>query len=554
MSAFDETTDRRVIPIWIDSTQALQSPEMQRLRAVPDENVELGTPQKLREFTQTPSSESALDLLNVASREGNNLDLSVAAELILQDVNMPLPVRRLAQQVMAKSDVSSVSLTEQVSIRLLRKRLRGSMINPLAWADLARLYASAGENHKSERAMLAAVELAGGNRWITRSASRLFVHLGMPDRALDVISRNPFTRADPWLLAANVAVSQVAGVAPTFWKEAKKLLTADLRPIHIGELSSAIATLELDAGQAKQARKLLQQSLIEPTGNVLAQAQWAKRARHVLNLDLSAVNTIDDASEAKCWAAYAAGEMESAVRFAKDWVRDEPYSSRAAVVASYLASLLDDYASIEQILAIGLRANSDNSTLKINRAFCIFASGDLGMLDRFKVTWAIIVRDLFNAQKSEDLQTVAHAEATIGLYFYRMGNLEKGKRFYESAERIFEQQQNSGAVLLCIQNHLREAILAGANWSVELLGRMVKLLSNDSAKATPGSLFYATTLEKAVKRPEDAEKLFNQPSRKDNIVRVDYGRQPLLDYNFLNSDSFIPSQESLMKSHDSSST
>jgi len=499
-------------------------------------------PQKLYEFNRTPSSETALDLLNIASREVHNLDISAAASLILQDENMPAAVRRLAQQALGKpaSEVKVAVANEGASIRQLRKRLQGSMSNPLAWADLARLYASLGENEKSERAMLVAVELAGRNRWITRSASRLFVHLGKPDRALDVIAKNPFTRGDPWLMAANVAVSQVAGVAPIFWKEAKKLLSADVRPVHLAELSSAIATLELDSGQTKHAKKLLQQSLIEPTGNALAQAQWAKRAKHISNLDLSAVSTVDDASEAKYWAAYAAGEMEIALRFAKEWLRDEPYSSRAAVIASYVASLLNDYSSIEQILSIGLRANGENKTLKINRAFCIFASGDSGMFGRFKVTAASVYRDLNNAQKSDDFNTVAHAEATIGLCFYRTGNAEKGKQFYDNAEKIFDKLKIPGSVLLCLQNHLREAILARVHWTGELMERMVKLLGNEGAKATPGSLFYALTLEKAVKKPEDAGNLFKQPLLKNEKNSIDFGQQLLFDYNIMASDMFTP--------------
>nr|WP_314606839.1 hypothetical protein [uncultured Janthinobacterium sp.] len=534
MSAFEEDNDRRVIPIWIDSTQALQSPEMQRLRSAPSIIVESEAPQRLAEFNRVPSAETALDLLNTAGREVKDVDVSGAASLILLDENMPAAVRRLAQQVLNHSTPEDRTPNTGVTIRQLRRRLQGATSNPLAWADLARLYISVGESDKSERAMLVAVELAGKNRWITRSASRLFVHLGQPDRALDVISKNPFFRSDPWLMAANVAVSQVAGVAPAFWKEAKKLLTADMRPLHLAELSSAIATHELEAGQSKQAKKLLQQSLIEPTGNVLAQAQWAKRVKHISNLDLSAVDSTEDASEAKYLAAYAAGQMVDALRFAKEWVKDEPYSSRAAIAACYVASLLDDYHSIEQILSFGLRANADNQTLKINRAFCIFASGDTGMFARLKVSPNSVIRDLMNAQKSEDRHTVAHAEATIGLCLYRTGNVSKGKEFYDNAEKIFNNLKISGSALLCLQNHLREAILVKAPWTLELLAKMVKGLAVEAAKASPGAIFYASTLESAVKKPESAENLFKQPVLAGDSNRLDFGRRILDDYNFLN--------------------
>lgn len=511
MSAFDETSDRHIIPTWFDSTQALQSPELKRLKSIPDENFELETPQKLQEFNRAPSSENALDLVNVASREQHDLDLSNAARFIIYDEHMPVSVRRLAAQILDKTNQEPVVLNDTAAIQRLRYRLKQSTKNPLAWADLARLYASRGDNNKAEKAMLVAVDLAGWNRWITRCASRLFVHLGKPDKAIDLILRNPMIKRDPWLMAANVSISQMAEVKPNYWKEAKKLLDASVAPVHLGELSSAIATSELVAGQTKIAKKLLQKSLIEPTGNVLAQAQWAKRAKHVSNLDLSAINTVDDASEAKYWAAYSAGDLPLALKYAKEWLADEPYSSRPAIDGCFVCSLLDDYISMEELLRIGLRANPDNQTLKINRAFCILASNEISIFNRFKVNRELVVRDLITAQRSEDLQTVAHAEATIGLAYYRSGDLQKGKEFYDNAEKIFRKLNISGSVLICIQNHLREAILARSSGIADLVSRMANLLKEKDATNTPGMIFYASKLERAAKTPEDAITLFKQP-------------------------------------------
>jgi tetratricopeptide (TPR) repeat protein len=540
MSAFDETSDRHVIPTWFDSAQALQSPELKRLNVVPDEKFELETPQKLEEFNRSPSSENALDLVNVASREQHDLDLSSAARLIIQDEHMPVTVRRLAAQMLDKTDHERAVLNDTAAIQRLRFRLKQSTSNPLAWADLARLYASRGDNNKAEKAMLVAVDLAGGNRWITRCASRLFVHLGKPDKAIDLILRNPMIKSDPWLMAANVSVSQVAEVRPSYWKEAKKLLDARVAPVHLGELSSAIATAELVAGQIKIAKKLLQKSLIEPTGNVLAQAQWAKRAKHVSNLDLSAINTVDDASEAKYWAAYSAGDLQLALKYAKEWLTDEPYSSRPAIDGCFVCSLLDDYTTMEEILRIGLRANADNQTLKINRAFCIFASNDLNIFDRFKVTRELVLRDLITAQRSDDLQTVAHAEATIGLAYYRSGDLHKGKEFYDNAEKIFRQLNIKGSALICIQNHLREAILARASGVAELVSRMANLLKEKDALSTPGMIFYASKLEKAAQIPDDAMALFRQPTNNSNSPIISQ-KNELFAHDFFRIDTFSSS-------------
>jgi hypothetical protein len=345
------------------------------------------------------------------------------------------------------------------------------------------------------------------------------------------------TKTDPWLMAANVSVSQFADVRPVYWKEAKKLLDARIQPVHLGELSSAIASAELFAGQHKLAKKLLQKSLIEPTGNVLAQAQWAKRAKHVLNLDLSAVNTVDDASEAKYWAAYAAGEMSLALKYAKDWLIDEPYSSRPAIDGCFVCSLLDDYSAMEEILTIGLLANSENQTLKINRAFCIFASNDSAMFGRFKVTPASLFRDLAAAQKSEDLQTVAHAEATIGLIYYRNGNSQKGKEFYDNSEKIFKSINIPGSELICIQNHLREAILAKTLSVEDLFTRMNVLLNEKNALSTPGIMHYAARLKTAAHSPENANAIFRQPAVDENFSQKFFQKE-LLAQDILRPDVF----------------
>jgi hypothetical protein len=45
---------------------------------------------------------------------------------------------------------------------------------------------------------------------------------------------------------------------------------------HLGELAAAIATREIEGGGDKLGKKLMRTALIDPTENVLAQAEWAK--------------------------------------------------------------------------------------------------------------------------------------------------------------------------------------------------------------------------------------------------------------------------------------
>jgi len=514
MNPLNEHVERRVIPIWEESGQAKTAPEMLRLRKSKKVPVEPETPFRLQEFDRSPSIETALDLVNAASREVNNLDVSAAAKLVLSDRNMPSAVRRLAKNLIGESpsDELPPPSKEPGSISDLRRKLKRSAANPLAWTDLSRCYASVGETEKSKRAMFAAVSLGGKNRWISRAASRLFVHLGEYDKALAILERNPALRVDPWLMAANVAVSQVAGKSPRYWKEAKRLLTGDFRAVHLGELFSAIATLEIVSGKTGQAVKFLRQSLVEPTGNVLAQAQWAIRARQVTNLDLSAVETLlGDASEAKYWSAYSAKDMRSALAHAKDWMVAEPYSSRPALSACYVGALLDNYDAVADAVIKGLRANSDNQTLRINRAFCAFASGSKSIAEKLKAEPKAMFRELLLLRRSDEPLTVGHADATLGLGLYRFGMTDDGRKLYDRAEEIFINHDAPSTAILCLQNHIREAILSGSPWTAELIARMKKRLEADSAKVSPGNAFYAAHLTKAVENPAQVRQLFQQP-------------------------------------------
>jgi hypothetical protein len=56
--------------------------------------------------------------------------------------------------------------------------------------------------------------LAPNHRFALRSAARFFLHVGKPDDAQTILRRSEATRRDPWLMAAEIAVSTVADRTP----------------------------------------------------------------------------------------------------------------------------------------------------------------------------------------------------------------------------------------------------------------------------------------------------------------------------------------------------
>src|SRR5207249_126382 len=83
---------------------------------------------------------------------------------------------------------------------------------------------------------------------------------------------------DPWLVAAEVAVSPLAGRTSRLIKHGRRLLEShQFEPIAVSELASAIGTEDLAAGSVRRARQLFGSSLNDPTENAVAQAEWASR-------------------------------------------------------------------------------------------------------------------------------------------------------------------------------------------------------------------------------------------------------------------------------------
>ena len=121
-------------------------------------------------------------------------------------------------------------------------------------------------------------EFAPSNRFILRSAVRLYVHLDEPDTAHRVLSDSASTPVDPWLVAAEIAVCTLLGRRSRLIKRGRDMLISGHHSTRdTAELASALGTIELEADASKRARRLFGSSLDDPTDNAVAQAVWATR-------------------------------------------------------------------------------------------------------------------------------------------------------------------------------------------------------------------------------------------------------------------------------------
>jgi Flp pilus assembly protein TadD len=297
--------------------------------------------------------------------------------------------------------------------------------------------------------MTTALALAPQDRHILRSAARLYLHVDDPERAHDLLKRNAATETDPWLMASEIAVSAVAHRKPVFFKKGREFLEeGGVNPRHISELAAAIGTVHLKDGNRK-ARKLFSTSLIDPTGNSLAQAEWA--SPHVGNLVRpQALHRVQDTAEAEVFHAYWDGRLADVIGQCETWHLDEPFSSRPQQFGSGAAITLERFEAALAFADEGLKANPKVIGLINNRAFALIS---LGRFDEaFRVLHHCLIHYPEEAQGS--------ITATAGLLAMRLQQFEEGKRRYRQAISYFRKVGQSLMEALAIAYFAQEACRA----------------------------------------------------------------------------------------------
>lgn len=297
--------------------------------------------------------------------------------------------------------------------------------NPILWTDLSLLYTILGRPDKAMKSFVIAKQLAPTNRHVLRSGARFLLHIGMPDRAHQLILNAPTLRNDPWIAAAEVALAHARGKTSTSLRHFQRWILEDrFSPLHLSELASAIATIHTHQGEYKFARRLLRQSLISPSENAVAQAAWlGKRYPQVAVVERPPLLSF----EAQAWQTTQMQQWRETLRWSHRWLSDQPFSARPAIHGSFIAArTLDDYATSASIARLGLTANPLDTTLLNNLAF------SLAQLNKLSEANAAI--DQINPKTlSPDNQFVV--TATKGLIAFREQQLDLGRSLYRSAIR-----------------------------------------------------------------------------------------------------------------------
>lgn len=442
MSFADGRRRRQVVPRWRPWWVTVRlgladAREAVREVAKPDTRT---IEQRLEDWERHPDAFHAGDLISTAFGMGCGDRVRDVAEAVLSSYNrVPKPLRLLAERIVNGERLLPSAPLEldagerHARIHKLKTRLRAWPNDALAQMDLAREYTILGQRSRAIRPVTTALALARASPFVVRSAARFFLNDGEHDRALAVVRRAQNLEGDPWLLAAEVAISGAAGRATRFARTARALISRGaFSPKHLSELACALATIELESGNRRAARKLFVTGLESPTENAAAQAEWA--FSEIDNLDVATQVAPERSYEAEAMNHLGHGDWGLAIENARLWRLDEPFSARAAYFGSWTASVVGDDAKLAlQFADLGLSTKPKDKLLLNNKAVALALLGRPE--EARKAIQQISVADLKDGLEATYI-------ATQGMIEYRFGRPEFGRTLYEKAREITRKQKN----------------------------------------------------------------------------------------------------------------
>jgi Tfp pilus assembly protein PilF len=443
---------RRVVPRWhspaVSATRAeTHVPKSNPAGAAASADVE----RALADWQREGTWRFAGDLMSVAIVSGRFDEAREAASQLAATPSAPMLARAAAGRLLTRVPESQTRMSlrtddetdaRQVgrAIAALRAQTREDPRNALAWVEMARQYTLLGLEDQALRSMEVAVALAPNSRFVLRSAARLLVHADDALAAHRLLLNSSAAPNDPWLVSAEIATASLAERPARLVKQGRLLMDARLPPAHVTELAAALATLELEAGQAKRARRLFTRSIEDPNDNALAQAEWAHTAQRIAIDGLhERLEDAQDSFEAHALEAADGGRTDDAIAEAWKWLYDEPFSSDPALFGSHEAAKAKRFEDGAAFAERGLVANPNQPVLRNNLAFC------LARLDRP----AQASEQLSKIQRADlDDEDMAFVTATEGLIAYRSGDPLMGRRLYLEAIALTKQKRPKALALL----------------------------------------------------------------------------------------------------------
>lgn len=509
--------ERKLIPRWrpIATTPSVElgGGAGRDVKAI-DANEE--TSEVLREFSNTPSVQYAIEALYLHRFVRDKTLLIPAANLVLGTKGLFRSVYQLAEDIIGNS--KPPQKPQDKPKRLIAHYRRAILQNPrnaLAHVELARSFASIGVSDKAESHFRIALALAPNNRFVLRAAGRFFVHLGNEERAFKAMK--DAARYDPWVAASRMSIAHLGKLPMPRSREIEALIERVADPRQTSELSAALATAELGAGNLKKAKKLFRASSVAPTDNVVAQLEWVAN-EHGFSFDESLLRN-DLTYEARTARHIRDQEWRRAVENCDLWLDDEPFSLRPAYEASFIAAeLLLDYGQAQQFIMRGLTANPNDVVLLNNLAFFEIMQGGYAEGQR-------LLLQARKCQPNDD--SLIAIEATEGLLLYRTGQPDAGSLLYEKSILRAKKAGDRRSVQLAFMHLAIEEIKRGVFFPDSDVKKIVDMYTSKRADPQIAAIFRAQ-LEPLLFFGRDAAVLTPARSARETLASIDADAKPVV--------------------------
>ena len=475
MANFIEKKDRNVIPNWRSFVNTANLGELNS-----SENLKLDSSFKPDisdlelDWKKSNNLGTAGDIIGVAliCNQEENKTVQEAAKYVLKKkqqnvtsalIEAAITILRPKQtKIEINSDLSTLEdFGEKESLKnififvhQIKKKLIKNPKNAILWVELARYYSILGQDIHANKAMNNAVYLAPENRFVLRSASRFYCHFGDLERSHDILRKAELTRFDPWLIASEVALSTLRGRGSRFAKIGLNIIgQKSFHPFNISELSSSLATLELQNGNFKNSKKLFSNSLIQPNDNALAQAEWVSQEEDILLFhDLESFN-LDNSYEALALEYFEKGLWDKAIEYSKKWFIDLPFSKGPLLFANNIASRkLKNHDLAFKFVKLGLVSHPRDSQLLNNIIYSLCVQNKLDEAGQYLEK---VNSSDFNKNNSNGICLTA----TKGLFYFRLGDPINGRKFYYDALSRSKSINNKKLNSLALINYVREELI-----------------------------------------------------------------------------------------------
>ena len=489
MANLFEHNDRRVVPNWRSFGKTTVLGELnsfQEERAIQSNEVTIDDYILDWKFNRTVIHAS--DLLSAALVNNfiNDANVIEAANFVLQNSGKASKSQiSLANKILNKPEIIDLSVAFKTvtfdnlsglinpapihqKIKETRDLLKFYPFNAILYVELSRYYSIVGNREKAIKAMKTALHLTENNRFILRSATRLFAHYDELDYAHDILRKSPLTNFDPWLISAEISIATIRNRTSRFIKRGNELINSkNISPFNFTELASSLGTVELLSGSVKKSRELFNKALINPNDNSLAQVEWASIKDNQLNLNPSSYN-VGLNFEAQALDNFQNNEYDLALDNAAKWFMDMPFSKRPIMFGSNLAStILKDQEKSIAFLNAGLHSHPNDPQLINNLAYAL-------ALDN-RATEAFEHLNKIKHDISLDEPTRICLMATKGLAMFRSGFADPGRHLYIEAIERTKQAKKQSLNWIAILNYAREEIRIGSEYIEPVMEAVAKI-------------------------------------------------------------------------------